>query len=192
MGYESGYPGYGGTNIDFSSGFPDTQYVNRGMNFEMTNASISDSNGQLRFYTNGVYIANRNNDTLMDGDSLNPSQYTDDFSPYGLKITQGDLILPALYDTSAYYLFHETIYTMQLMFGVYIYQPKELYYTLVDMRLDSGKGGVVFKNVPVISDTLLVGGLTACKHANGRDWWIICHRYDSDIWYTLLLTPYGI
>ena len=60
------------------------------------------------------------------------------------------------------------------------------------MSLDGGLGGVVFKNLPIISDTLLISGITACKHANGRDWWIIKHRYDSDIYLTLLLTPYGI
>ena len=58
------------------------------------------------------------------------------------------------------------------------------------MRLDSGRGAVVFKNAPLISDTLLVGGVVA-KHANGRDW-ILCHRFNSDLWYNLLLTPYGI
>ena len=193
MGYDCGSPSQcGGTNIDFYSGTADTQYVSRSMNFRQTAASICDTNGQLLFYTNGVYIANRNDDTLLDGDSLNPSQYTDDFSSVGLKIQQGDLILPALYDSAVYYLFHETVYAMEISFGNYIYQPTELYYTKVDMRLDSGNGAVVFKNIPLISDTLLYGGITACKHANGRDWWIICHRYNSDIWYTLLLTPYGI
>ncbi|MBL0258094.1 MAG: hypothetical protein IPQ03_11480 [Bacteroidetes bacterium] len=148
--------------------------------------------GQLLFYTNGVSVVNRYNLLMLNGDSLNPSDYTDTWRNDGLKIQQGDLILPALYDSAVYYLFHETVYTMEISFGNYIYQPTELYYTKVDMRLDSGKGAVVFKNIPIISDTLLYGGVTACKHANGRDWWIICHRYNSDIWYTLLLTPYGI
>lgn len=187
MGYASGYSGYGGTNINFYTGTADTQYVFRSMNFRQTFAGISDVHGQLQFYTNGVSIANRNNQIMVNGDSLNPSPYTDTWRADGLKLQQGDLVLPSLQDSSVYYLFHETLFYFNN-----IYQPVELLYSKIDMRLDSGRGAVVFKNVPIISDTLLYGGVTACKHADGRDWWIICHRYDSDIWYTLLLTPFGI
>src|SRR5690348_5118369 len=69
MGYSSGtmYPQYGGTNIDFYSGYPDTFKINRNMNFSDCNANISDSNGNLLFYTNGAYIANTNNDTMLNG-----------------------------------------------------------------------------------------------------------------------------
>lgn len=188
MGYDCGAPVIcGGTNIDFYNGTPDTLHVNRSMNFSQTFAGISDDLGQMQFYTNGVYIANRYDQLMVNGDSLNPSSYTDTWSSYGLPLTQGDLVLPALFDSSVYYLFHETLFYFNT-----IYQPIELLYSKIDMRLDSGRGAIVFKNVPIISDTLLVGGVTSCKHANGRDWWIICHRYDSDIWYTLLLTPFGI
>ncbi|MFN8143801.1 MAG: T9SS type A sorting domain-containing protein [Bacteroidia bacterium] len=192
MGYESGFAGYGGTNIDFYHGYPDTSYVYREMNFRMTSSCISDSLGQLLFYTNGGYIANRNNDTMLNGDDINPGNYANDWKSRGFRITQGALTIPIPGNSTGYYLFHETIYEIEITFMNYIYQPKELYCTKIDMTLDSGKGAVVYKNVPVISDTLLVGGITACKHANGRDWWLICHRYDSDIWYTLLITPYGI
>ncbi|MBP6521906.1 MAG: T9SS type A sorting domain-containing protein [Saprospiraceae bacterium] len=187
MGYDSGSPLSGGTNIDFYNGTADTQYVFRSMNFSQTFSGISDLVGQLQFYTNGVYIANKYNQLMLNGDSLNPSAYTNTWSSYGLPLQQGDLVLPSNYDSLVYYLFHET-----LLYFNSIYQPVELLYSKIDMRLDSGRGAVVFKNVPIISDTLLVGGVTACKHANGRDWWIICHRYNSDNWYTLLLTPYGV
>ncbi|HRH65704.1 MAG TPA: T9SS type A sorting domain-containing protein [Bacteroidia bacterium] len=191
MGYDCGGPGCGGTNIDFFHGSPDTQTVHRDMNFRQTSASISDSSGQLLFYTNGVYIANRNNALMINGDSLNPSDYTDTWRNDGLKISQGDLILPSLYNDSIYFLFHETIFDFDYQLD-HLYQPIELLYTQIDMRLDSGRGAVVFKNIPVIADTLLVGEIAACKHSNGRDWWIICHRFNSDLWYTLLLTPYGL
>ena len=191
MGYDCGGPGCGGTNIDFFHGAPDTQTVYRDMNFRQTSASISDSSGQLLFYTNGVYIANRNNALMLNGDSLNPSDYTNTWRNDGLKISQGALILPSLYDDSIYFLFHETVLDFDYQQD-HLYQTTELLYSIIDMRLDSGRGAVVFKNIPVISDTLLYGGVVGCKHANGRDWWIICHRFNSDLWYTLLLTPYGI
>ena len=44
----------------------------------------------------------------------------------------------------------------------------------------------------IVSDTLNYGFLTATKHANGRDWWIIVHKYNNNKFYTLLLTPYNL
>ena len=59
------------------------------------------------------------------------------------------------------------------------------------MNLDSGLGGIVEnkKNIFIIQDTLTLGRLTGVKHANGRDWWIMIHRYYSDEYYKLLVTP---
>ncbi|MBK6639989.1 MAG: hypothetical protein IPG39_01515 [Bacteroidetes bacterium] len=31
--------------------------------------------------------------------------------------------------------------------------------------------------------------MAASRHGNGRDWWVLTHKYDSDIFYRLLITP---
>lgn len=92
-----------------------------------------------------------------------------------------------------YYIFHITGEDF-IANNTYEVQPLHLSYSVVDMNLDIGLGGIIdtLKNIHVIEDTLTWGGLTACKHANGRDWWVICHRYYSDKYYKLLLTPDGI
>ncbi|MEZ5067451.1 MAG: hypothetical protein R2847_02750 [Bacteroidia bacterium] len=59
------------------------------------------------------------------------------------------------------------------------------------MSLDSGRGAVTAKNQIAFSDSL-ISGISACKHANGRDWWVAVLKDSSDIIYTLLLTPNGI
>jgi hypothetical protein len=61
-----------------------------------------------------------------------------------------------------------------------------LYYSLIDITLDGGLGGVVEKNVPVIQDTLN-WGFSASKHANGRDWWIVALKQNSNLVYKVLL-----
>jgi hypothetical protein len=153
--------------------------------FWTTNASICDKNGNLLFYTNGAVIANKNNDTMMNGDSLSPCQYTWDYGPHGLGIPQGALILPLPGDTNIYYLFHETLDDS------YGFTTKLLYST-IDMRLDAGNGKVVNKNIDLIVDSLSGGMITATRHANGRDWWIVKPHFGGDSVSIFLLSPIGI
>ncbi len=191
MGYSSGtiYPQFGGTNIDFYNGYPDTSTVNRDMNFSQCNANICDDNGNLLFYTNGVYIANSNNDTMLNGQGLNPSAYTTSEGDYGLMIKQGNLILPLPSNPTIYYLFHETLYYLP---NIGDERTLEIYYSVIDMSLEGGLGAVVQKNNVLLSDTLTIGAITACKHANGRDWWIVFHRYTGKTYFKYLLTPSGL
>ncbi len=51
---------------------------------------------------------------------------------------------------------------------------------------------MVSKNQVLINDTLNGGKITACKHANGRDWWIMVHRANTNKYYKLLVTPFFI
>ncbi|MCF8245153.1 MAG: PKD domain-containing protein [Saprospiraceae bacterium] len=77
--------------------------------------------------------------------------------------------------------------------GLGYYIPK-LFYSIIDINLNNGLGEVIEKDVEIIADTLAVGKLTACKHANGRDWWILVPENDksNNGIYKLLLTPDGI
>ncbi len=182
------YNRFGGTNIDFRAGFPDTSTVDREMSFSASNANISDSLGRLLFYTNGIYIANSLNDTMVNGSNLNPNTYTSQ-ARYGLNVKQGNLILPMPGSPNIYYLFHESLFRDQ---SVGDYRVSELYYSIVDMPLDSGRGAVTQKNVILLSDTLTIGSITACKHANGRDWWIVFHKSKGRRYYEYLFTPSGL
>jgi len=171
--------------IDFISGSPVVDTMYRTMNIEISNTNISDSSGNLLFYTNGCFIANAINDTMLNGGGLNPGQCTDDYCQHGVPLMQGDLILP-IGDGTSYYLIHETC--TYLSNGI---QPIALYYSIVDMSLDNGKGAVVSKNNIIVSDTMAMGAINAVKHANGRDWWVIAPNYKTDVYHILLLTPYG-
>ena len=56
-------PPWGNTVTDFSSGSPVMMAQNMNLSFHRTNASISDSNGNLLFYTNGFAVCNALGDT---------------------------------------------------------------------------------------------------------------------------------
>ena len=174
--------------IDFNSGFADTFSVWKELEFFATNASICDSIGELLFYTNGIYIANKENDSLKNCNGFNPGYATDYYADDGLGVSQGAIILPKPELSSSFTVFH--ISGEELDNGSQL-QPLHLRYSEVDMNDDNGLGGVVAgkKGVSILNDTLVWGRLTACKHANGRDWWIITHRWNSDLYYKFLLTP---
>jgi hypothetical protein len=186
FGYSSGFPGYGGVNINFDSIPLVATQQNRKMNFRQSNASISDKRGNLLFYTNGGWIANANNDSVVNGRlpiNVNYNAIGD-----GEQVPQECLFLEAPGDTNIYYMFYNLVENFPPGF----FASRYLYYLTIDKRLDNGLGAVVQKNIIAISDTLIEGEITACKHANGRDWWIICHRINSNLFYKLLLSPQGV
>ncbi|MGR6087227.1 MAG: T9SS type A sorting domain-containing protein [Arcticibacter sp.] len=157
----------------------------RPMWFMYTNAAISNDTGQLLFYTNGVYIANALDDTMINGSGLNPSFYTTQFSNIGLRLPQANVIIPVPGNSNYYYLFHLTEDIPSPL-----YKPLYLYKSIIDILGDNGYGEVIDKNNVLINDTLYPGALTLTRHANGRDWWLLVPRWGSDIgYYTLLITP---
>ena len=108
-------------------------------------------------------------------------------SPYGLPVPQACLILPHPDSSNLYYLFHNTL-------DNYPNYSKShfIYMSMIDMNLNGGLGGVVSKNNILLQDTLNPGKLTACKHANGRDWWVVCQQESSNVYFSFLVTPTGI
>ena len=64
-------------------------------------------------------------------------------------------------------------------------RPLDIKYSIVDVSQNSGAGGYVVMNQVLITDTLLYGHLSACRHANGRDWWIITHELFSNRFYKI-------
>ena len=155
------------------------------MPFFLTNANICDSSGNLLYYTNGIFIAGSDGNQIENGDSLSPCDATNQQACCGLDIPQGALFLPMPGNSRYYYLFHMSEDTLS---GA---RPGKLYYSIIDAQGDSGQGVVVSKNVIYYKGIFREGGMTACKHGNGRDWWIIMGD-EYNTYYKFLLTPGGI
>ena len=86
-----------------------------------------------------------------------------------------------------HYLFYVTGYLSVL--GIV---PLHLRYSNVDMNLNNGLGAIVEKKQDIVIDSLSGDGLTACRHANGRDWWVIMPQLSGYAYYLFLLTPQGV
>ncbi len=187
MGYSCCQTDFGGLDIDFSNDSSEITVKQRYMNINCTVGSISDKNGNLLFISNGIYVSNALDDTMLNGSGLNPSTYTTSRNQWGLAIPQANLVIPFPGDSTKYYLFHDT---SDDQFGTYV--TLYLYYSIIDMSLDGGLGSVVQKNTVLLNDSLVGGRITGCKHANGRDWWLLVHQYNTPMVYEYLITPLGI
>ncbi len=170
--------------IDFNFGSPNISPMTRKMKFSATQGNISDSNGNLLMSSNGLWIANANKDTMLNGSGLNPGPYTQSWTDY-LPMPNCNVFLPWPGDTTKYILFH------MVANPSISYRSSELFYSIIDMTLDNGLGGVVQKNQIALQDTFS-WGIGACKHANGRDWWIVILKDNSNVIKKLLLTPNGL
>ena len=181
----------GGTRIDFNYDPPLIEYEYRDMNFDMTNASICNLEGNLLFYTNGIAIADANNEILENGTGLNPDPYTSDWVSEGFHLHQGALILPFPSKTQDIYsIFHKEISWADDNPQGYTRQVNSFYET--EVQYNDSIATVLEKNIPIIQDTLDFGKITATRHANGRDWWIILQKYFSNQYHRLLYDSTGI
>src|SRR5690606_2164492 len=97
-------------------------------------AAISDSFGNLLFYTDGVTVWNRNHQVMLDGNGL----YGDPSS------SQSAIIVPQPGNPDLYYIF--TVDT-----AVNINDPNlGLNYSVVDISMDNGNGAIIQKNVNLL------------------------------------------
>lgn len=156
----------------------------RKMPVQDTQGNVSDENGNFLMSSNGIWIANSLGDTMPNGSELNPNLTTSTMKPYGLAVLNGNIILPMPDDSNKYVLFHQT-------FGDFTNYSIEIFYTVIDKTLDGGKGDVISKNNIALSGAFGYG-LTACKHGNGRDWWIVALNNTANIIHKFLLSPNNV
>ena len=137
-------------------------------------ASISDTNGNLQFYTNGVTVYNKNHEIMLNGVNLNGHNSS----------TQSALIVKRPGTDNIYYIFTTDK-------GPYDGPSQhEHSFSIVDMDMENGLGAVTIKNM--ILHKPVVEKLTAVQHANGQDFWIIAHGMNNNNFIITLLTSGGI
>ncbi|MBK7966104.1 MAG: T9SS type A sorting domain-containing protein [Bacteroidetes bacterium] len=159
----------------------------RKMKFNGTQGNICDANGNFLMSSNGVWVANANNDTMLNGAGLNPGNYVNTF-PNGLYIDHNNIFVPYPGDSLKYFLIHHTGSP-----NIFDVPSLELFYSVIDITRDNGLGAVDsnFKNVSIFQDTIS-WGIAMCKHANGRDWWIITLRDGYPVVHINLFSNSGI
>ncbi len=167
---------YGGFEINFNSTpmsiLPHPKFVEN----PLQNASMSNKNGELQFYSNGCQIIGDDNVVLINGDSLNSSDINYGvFCPeLGYRGRQDMISLPDVVGDSILYLFYISQLFLPNPDKPIILFSQRLNYARILFSEKNPSGIVLIKNEPIYFDTSMIGTpVTATKHANGRDWWII-------------------
>lgn len=119
---------------------------------------ICDSSGVLMFYTNGESVWNRNHFPMFNGDSLKGSP----------QLNQNSIIIPLPESNDIYYLF--TISNKDTING--------FHYSVVDMNLDNGLGGIIEKNTHIKNGVL--EKITGVEHCNDKDYWVVIHDDENN------------
>ena len=141
-GYSAPFGFYFGASVlDFNYSPRLVSYDSIAMNFDATNTSFCDSNGNLLFYTNGIFIANSLNEKIENSDSLNAGAFFPDIAEYDNRICQGIYTLPLSTQTNQFYLVHSQV---DILNGYPVFA--NILLTKLDMSANIGRGKVVFKN----------------------------------------------
>ncbi|MDX1684821.1 MAG: hypothetical protein R3275_06245 [Saprospiraceae bacterium] len=127
---------------------------------------MSDSSGNVLFYTNGLHIYNMNHEIMDGGDTINPGYWwmhcDTTWNAYFSRYQAQAIPYPGKPDN--YIMFHPAMIKNTLNLG-------PLYYTVIDMSHGLNAGSVHSKNNILLRDGMEYFGLV--KHANGRDYWLI-------------------
>ena len=150
----------------FSVTPPATINDNNIMNASEGCASMSDSGGNLLFYTNGITVATKNHTVMSNGNGLNGD----------ISSTQSSIIVKQPGNNNIYYVFT----TM----------PNMANYSIVDMSLAAGFGSVTVKNATLYAST--TEKQVAVRHCNGIDVWVINHERNTNNFRSYLITSAGL
>lgn len=186
-------PNPSGTTLNFNDDTLKIEPIYKPLDLEGSCAIMCDSAGKLLFYSNGCYIANATHQVMVNGDSIGKGKLETSFcNTGGNPMIQGMIALPKPGSDHLYYLFYTDIddpYFMQPFFPL---APETLYYSVIDMTMENGLGEVIEKNKTILQDTFALSMMQANIHANGKDWWIVMPKSNSNCYWTLLLTNNGI
>jgi gliding motility-associated-like protein len=155
--------------------------------FLRAQGSMCNKEGKLQFYTNGYAVFNKLHQLMDGGDSITFSSAAK--TNRALGFYQNCLVLRKPESDSLYYII---IFDFVDNCSVGLNTACVLQYAIIDMSQNNGLGKVISTNNKLLETPISDSKLTACRHANGRDWWIVKKEWQTNKWFKFLLSPRGI
>lgn len=167
--------------VDFEGSSPQTHSLGT---FDSTkfiansNANICDIGGHLLLATDGIKLYDKQGEFIVGGGEQINNDSIAWYESYDSGYPNSTIILPK--NDNQYYVFISTISNYKYMDwynnGGW-FDFNEVRYTVVDMNANDGKGQILEKNKLLLhvdaEPWLNKTNMTACRHANGRDWWLL-------------------
>lgn len=156
--------------IKFNSDGTITSFSGSAINTTEGNSSISDCDGNLLFYTDGITVWNKNHAQMVNGFGLNGHDSS----------TQSATILKKPGSLNIFYIFT----TNAGLFG------NVLNYSIVDINLNSGLGEVILNNNHLLDDTC--ENVCIVKKKDENAYWVLAIDYENDNYVSFLVDSSGV
>ena len=159
--------------LNFSSGQPIPWLpVPNGAEF-LNGTIMSDTVGNLLFYSNGERVWNRDGETMENGDRIMP----------GYSWNQSAISFPRPGFNNQYYLFTVSNWIT----------PKGMYYSIIDMTLNGGLGAVTKeKNIKLDAAFWAHDHQFVTKTKSANSYWVITRLYHDDRYASFLVDEHGV
>ncbi|MEI2694726.1 MAG: T9SS type A sorting domain-containing protein [Saprospiraceae bacterium] len=175
--------------IDFTNNKRKIKISNKDFRIHQNNASICDANGNLLMYTAGCWISDRLYRPMPNG-IINEGAGHDQSCKYGDYITPfGTLILPTPGSNEHFFLIHK--FKEYVQDTLSIVASTKLLYSVIDISLNNGNGDVISKNNIAINEYVSYSDLTATRHSNNLDWWVISPGRANNKYFIVQMTALG-
>ncbi len=170
-------------HLNFMGSFPDT-LMGTQIESAPNTISVSDYNGNLLFYSDGIHVWNTNNTIMPWSQAASPGGTLN--YPYSSTIPYltnqwcriNALHVPLCIDK--YYVFTNA-YNSNLT-------ELDSYYTEIDMSYGMGLGDINPLKKNILFETNVLRDLYIVNHQNGYDQWVILHKSGTDTILAYLLT----
>jgi hypothetical protein len=162
--------------LDFMTN-PPTILTNSAMwtNYGVT--SVSDAAGSILFYSKGDTVWNKNHQVMANGTGL---------YGFGNAGLQTCLTVKQPGNNNIYFIF-----TQRAVNPVPSTTIAGVNYSIIDMNLAAGNGSVTVKNSPLYTGACH-DGLSAVRHCNGNDVWVMCHEAYNNTFRAYSLSAAGV
>lgn len=138
-------------------------------------AVVSDSLGNLLFYSDGLSVFNRNRQVMQNGANMAGNA----------GVTQPAVIVKKPGSNSIYYLFTVDIINLSPLI-----QKNGFSYSEIDMTGDGGLGAVKVKNKKLLPE--VSSKVSAVLNSNMKDIWVMAHEWGSDRFVAFAVTESGV
>ncbi len=160
--------------LDFNTE-PPTVLTNGQTQTYTGNATISDENGNLLFYSDGYKVWDKNHNVMPNGANLEGA----------FGVMQNILIIPYPEQLQLYYLF-----VIKVIYDSNNKPHYNLLYSIIDMNLNNGNGDIDINNKDILLANDVIN-LTAAAKPDGTGYWMAVSTADKKI-YVFSINSVGI